>query len=295
MTETGRATVREMRMVSQSGLLTLLLYGADRLFDGLEQGFVWIENGRVIGNVSVSPSNMPRSDGLGFIIANVAVHPDYQRQGLAHSLMFAALDLVQAKRGDFAILQVDADNEVAIRLYKRVGFRIQRSFIQWYRSPQARTPARLREMPPITLRQPNEWQSEFALARLVRPDHRGGLSWLRATHPNNFRPSFWQGLTGWTLGRSEERWIIRHPDTSDIIGSLHKMSSFGGPDRLELLVHPSQRGRLEEPLLNYGLRSLEGRRSIIMEHPEDDDETTGVLQQYAFQRRQTLISMRYDF
>ncbi len=293
MTEAGRATVREMRMVSQSGLLTFLLYGADKLFDGLEQGFVWIENGRLIGNVSVSPANLPRSEGVGFIIANVAVHPDFQRQGLAHSLVMAAIDLIRAKRGDYAILQVDADNEVAKRLYTRLGFRTERSFVQWYRSAQTRTPPRLLQMPPITLRQPNEWRSELALAELVRPNSRGGLSWLRMTHPVNFKPSLWHGLTNWTLARSEERWIIRQPGTNMIIASLHRMSSFGGLDRLELLVHPSQQGNLEEPLLNYALRTLEGRRSILMEHPEDDTSATRVLEQYAFQRRQTLVSMRY--
>src|SRR5689334_12615255 len=140
MNEAGRATIREMRMVSQSGLLTMLLYGADRLLDGLEQGFVWIENGRLVGNVSVSPANLPRSEGVGFIVANVAVHPDYQRQGLAHSLVMAALDLIRQKRADLALLQVDASNEVARRLYTRLGFRTQRTFIQWYRSPQTRTP-----------------------------------------------------------------------------------------------------------------------------------------------------------
>jgi len=48
-------------------------------------GVCRIENGRLIGNVSVSPANLPRSEGVGYIIANVAVHPDFQRQGFAHS------------------------------------------------------------------------------------------------------------------------------------------------------------------------------------------------------------------
>jgi len=207
--------------------------------------------------------------------------------------MMAAIDLIWAKRGDYAILQVDADNEVAKRVYTRLGFRTQRTFVQWYRSPQARTPPRLLQMPPITLRQPNEWRSEFALAELVRPNSQGGLNWLRATDPSNFKPSLIHGLSNWTLARSEERWIIHEPATREIVASLHRMSSFGGADRLELLVHPSQTGFLEEPLLNYGLRCLEGRRSIVIEHPEDDANTTRVLEQYGFQRRQTLVSMRY--
>lgn len=294
MDEAGHSAIREMRMVSQSGSLSLLFHGLDRLLGGLEQGFVWIEDGRLVGNVSVSPANYPHAMGKGFIIANVAVHPDYRRHGLAHSMMLASMDLIGQKGGDFAVLQVDEDNEVARRLYARLGFREERTFIRWNRSSHIRAPQRLPDMPIVTLRNGYEWRAEYELARLSRPNRLGGLGWLRPTHPAHFRPSVWRALMAWTTVRSEEHWIIR--DDRQIIGALRTMTSFGSADKLELLVHPVYQGRLEDPLINFALRRFDGhRRPATIEHPADDYFATSVLEKYGFEKRYRLVHMRYDF
>ncbi len=296
MDDAGRAAVREMRMVSQSSSLSLLFHGLDRLMGGLEQGFVWIEDNRLVGNVSVSPANYPRSLGAGYVVANVAVHPDYRRHGLAHTLMLASLDLIRRKGGTFAVLQVDASNEIAQHLYARLGFREERGFIRWHRSSHIRAPQRLPDMPFLTLRQPNEWRSEFDLAQLARPNQRGGLGWLRPTHPTYFHPSLWRTLTGWTIGRNEEHWIVRDDHDARIVGSMRVTMSFGSADRMELLVHPSYQGKLEEPLINYVLRRLDGhRRPLTIEHPADDATATSLLERYLFEARYRLVHMRYDF
>ncbi len=296
MDEGGRAAVREMRMISQSGSLTLLFHGLDRLLGGLEQGFVWIEEGRLVGNVSVSPANYPRSMGTGFVIANVAVHPDFRRRGLALAMMQASLDLIRQRGANFAVLQVDANNDGARRLYQRLGFHEERTFIRWHHSSHARTPQRLLQMPNITLRQPNEWQSELHLAQSVRPNDRGGLSWLRPTHPNYFQPSLLRTLAAWTTGRNEEHWIVRGEGGRGIVGVMHVSMAFGSADRLELLVDPRYQSQLTDALINFTLRRLEGRRHpVTMEHPADDETATSVLERYAFERRYTLVHMRYNF
>ncbi len=296
MDETGRAGVREWRMVAQSNSMSFLYSGLDRALGGLEQGFVWIEGGLLVGNVTISPANYPRSMGKGYIVANVAVHPDYRGRGLAHELMQAALDLIRSKGGQFAILQVDVDNEIAKRLYTRFSFRAERAFIRWQRAPYLRPPQRLPDMPFMTLRQANEWRAEYALAELVRPNSQGGLGWLRPTHPDLFRPALLRTLADWTIARSEEHWIVRRENGREILASLRATLAFGGPDRLELLVHPAQQTRLTEPMINYALRRLEGRRrTAIIEHPADDAVTTRVMEQYQFQRRSTTLHMRYTF
>ena len=295
MDEAGRATIREYRWVSQSGSLTLLFAGLNRLLGGLEQGFVWIEEEHLVGNVSVSAANLPRSLGMGYVIANVAIHPDYRRRGLAQAMMTASLDLIRNKGGDFAVLQVDANNEVARRLYARLGFREERTFIRWQRSSYLRPPQLLRGTPDVSLRQPYEWQSEYELALLVRPNEQGGLGWLRPTHPDQYRPSLWRGLTGWATGNNEEHWIVRDGDGQKIVAALRVNTSFGAADKLELLVHPSRQGQLEEPLINYVLRRLDGyRHPVTMEHPADDQVTTSLLERYSFESRNKLVHMRYD-
>ncbi len=300
MDEAGRATIRELRALSRAGSLATWLNRFDRLLGGLQQGFVWMDDGRLIGNTTVTPANYPRSMGRGSIIANVAVHPDYRRQGLARILVEASLDLIRSQGNRFAVLQVDADNDGAQRLYEGLDFRAERTFTRWQRSSHQRTPNRLLIMPPMSLRQSHEWRAEYELAELVRPNRRGGMGWLRPIHPALFRisplKSFFYGFTG----RSEETMIIyRNPNTRErdgILGSARLHMVFGGADRLDLLVHPFEQGKLEDPLINYMLRRLEGRRrSLIIEHPTDDESASTVFRKYLFEPRHTVINMRLDF
>ena len=88
----GRAAVREMKMLARLGPLFWLLALLDRVFAfGLGQGYVWREGGRVVGNVSLYRGGAHPELGPGWLIANVAVHPDHRRQSIARRLMNAAM------------------------------------------------------------------------------------------------------------------------------------------------------------------------------------------------------------
>lgn len=295
MDESGRAAVREMRMISQSGPLLWLLSGLDRVVGGLEQGFVYFDHGQLIGNISLSVTYLPRPTGKGYIVANVATHPNYRRQGIAQRLMKASLGFVQQRGGRFALLQVDADNLGAQRLYQQLGFYEERTFTRWYRPSHLRVPVKLDEMPNITIRGGREWRAEYELARIVRPNRRGGMGWLQPTTPDRFQNALSKTLSAFLGGKNEERWIIREADARGIAASLHAVTSFGGSTKLTLLVHPRTQGQHELPLLNYALRRLEANRApITIEHPADDLKVAAVLEDYGFERRQTLMHMRWD-
>ncbi len=293
--EAGRATARELRALSQTGPLLALLQRMDRLLDGLGQGFVWLEAGRLVGNVSVAAADYPSDMGKGYIIANVAVHPDFRRRGIAKALVSKALEHIAARKGTFAILQVEADNYAARDLYRALGFYEERTFIKWQRSAMLRAPHKLEDMPFITLRQGSEWRAEYELARLVRPNRRGGIGWLRPTHPSQFRPSLWRFLAMLFSGQGVERWIVRSSDERSLLASLTARTQFGGAVQLSLLVHPSQAGKLEKPLLNYLLRRFDGQhRALYLEHPADDAVANAIFEEYGFTRRHTLVHMRRD-
>ena len=84
---TARRMVREMRTLGRIGwvgwaLSRLLLPPAARPF-----GFVWEENERIVGNASLLPvSGHPRR----WVMANVAVHPEYRRRGIARQMVDAS-------------------------------------------------------------------------------------------------------------------------------------------------------------------------------------------------------------
>lgn len=296
--ESGRAAVRDMRTVARSSPLMFLLSRADAALGGVELGYVWIEDGQVVGNVSVSPAPMPSANGMTYIVANVATHPNYRRRHIAQTLMTKSLEMIRSRRGRAAVLQVDANNPAAQRMYQSLGFRDERIFTRWQRGSHRGAPARLPEMPYITMLD-NDWRALYRLASVARPPERGGVGWLRPTVPELFRPSFLHRIGQFMAMKSAETYIVRDNAADrahELAGSLRIESQFGGPDRFELMVDPRHSGSLERPLLNFGLRRADERfHSATIEHPADDGAANSVLSDYLFERKQTTLQMRYDF
>ena len=222
MDDSGRAAIQEMRALSKMGAGLDVLGRLNDLASGISHGYVWIADNRLVGNVSVYPADWPLSSGRAWIIANVAVHPAYQRRGIARHLMQASLDMIRRRGGGKAVLQVDYDNHSAIGLYETLGFIKERAFTTWWRSAMASPPspldATLDDTIHITRRKQSEWQAERDLVQRVRPNTRGGLGWLKPLHDDMFRPSWWQRVLNFFTFSSKERLIIRSDDGDTLQG-----------------------------------------------------------------------------
>ena len=57
-------------------------------------------------------------------IQNIGIHPAHRDQGLGSSLLFKSLAFIKARGLQRVILEVTSQNVGALRLYKRLGFRI---------------------------------------------------------------------------------------------------------------------------------------------------------------------------
>ena len=68
-------------------------------------------------------------------ITNVAVRPEYRKQGVASKLMQVFLDFAEAHRLAFLTLEVRASNTAAIVLYGRKGFRSAGRRKNYYEHP----------------------------------------------------------------------------------------------------------------------------------------------------------------
>jgi ribosomal-protein-alanine N-acetyltransferase len=55
-------------------------------------------------------------------INNIAVHPEFRKQGIGESLLRQALDLIRGLGGSFVILEVRLSNQAAQNLYRKLGF-----------------------------------------------------------------------------------------------------------------------------------------------------------------------------
>lgn len=295
MDDSGRAAIREMRYLSKMGLGLSLLGRLNDLALGISNGFVWIEDNTLVGNVSLYPAQIPRQKGCSWIIANVAVHPSYQRRGIARQLMHSSMELIRQRGAKHGILQVDVDNDAAIPLYESLGFVKERAFTTWTRSSYANTPdsQELNDVF-ITRRRMSEWQQEYELAQIVRSIDMGGIGWLKPLETASFHAPIWKQFIKWFAMGNIERLIVRSEDEQQILASLWIENTIGTSTiRLTSMTHPDYQGLYDRALLNSVLRRFR-TSSLVIEHPADDDIMAAILRQAQFRVKRSVWHMRWD-
>ncbi len=265
----GREAVRGMRAAAYIGPLLWIL-------GDLFSGYVWVEEGRVVGNVTLS-----RSRG-GYLVSNLAVHPDYRRRGIARRLMGAVLERVERRKAPWVALEVRQDNRVAKGLYEKLGFvRVD----AWTEMRLVGLPALiLRETPSMRELKPGEWQEGYRLWKESLPQETAFLGEREGS-----KPDLGQGLLAWLwglLGRRSHRWVAGRS-----MLTLHLW--WAGPYRLEMVVHGEERGQVEEGLLAKAfsiLRTHPPRGAMARIYPSYP-ETVKVLERCGFIEERTLERM----
>lgn len=283
----GRGAVREMESLSRNAPM-LWLIGA--MVPQWQLGFVWVENGRVVGNISTQMSEFDRGTWL---IANVAVHPDYRRRGIATALTEAALNLAASNQARRVQLQVHQRNTTAYNMYLHLGFQRVTARVTWERAGVFEpAPA---QVPGCDLRpaRRDEWESDFNFVAQQRP---AGFSWLRPLRKRDWQPSLWRSVQRFVTGTREEHWLAIDQAGGRLAGAFYLATGFGANDDLSLIVHPDWQGRLERPLLAAALRRL-GRRpwTVRADHPTPDAPAEAAFQEFGFRQLQTLVWMDRNF
>ena len=103
---------------------------ASELNNQLALWLVVDDNGRVAGYIG-SQTVMGESDMM-----NVAVHPDYRKQGVATALIVALVEELRKQGSHCLTLEVRASNESAIRLYRKLDFQQVGCRKNYYRNPR---------------------------------------------------------------------------------------------------------------------------------------------------------------
>ncbi len=286
----GQGMVADLRAMRWMSPLVWALFHSSTTFRAGLEGFVWIEAGRLVGNVSLAHTGDRR-----WSIGNVAVHPDYRGRGIARQLMQAAIGHVRDAGGTMVVLEVHADNTPAVRLYASLGFRRLDAVTDLRRPAIATGPAGGDDAglawQPIPWRQ---WRKVYELALAATPP---GAWQVRPIRESQFRRGPLSALAELLTGRRVVRWaVVNEAGDFDAAGALEVSRWAAHPHRLTIWVRPSRLADLAEPLAAHVTRVVASLppADVVARIRADPPHLVQALERYGFVAELTTVQMALD-
>jgi ribosomal protein S18 acetylase RimI-like enzyme len=196
----GRRMIQEARMMGRAGPFMYLLVPLSGGGVGFSPGYVWEENGRIVGNVTMIRS--AKQKGV-WQLANVAVDPDYRRQGIASRMMAESIAYIRRHKGHTIGLQVRQENK-AIALYDQFGFQSQGAVTRWRLSGRLTLDRILSHGRQVIRARRQDWAEIWQIFSSLSPAAQG---WPEPLTERDFRPSFWRWLSDFPVVRSVKRCV----------------------------------------------------------------------------------------
>jgi ribosomal protein S18 acetylase RimI-like enzyme len=274
----GRRYLQQMRSQAKNpGLLRLTSKWASAPLSG----YVWEQDDKIVGNASLIPYYL--SGKRRYLIANVAVHPDYRRRGIARQMTESIVEGVRARGAPSIWLHVRDDNQAAIDLYSSLNFIERTRRTAWINrrgddQPDATIEARF--MTPRAW----HWASQ---RRWLREAYPAQYAWHLAIDLNLLRP----GLFGmiWRLlnhARIAQWSLVRD---RRLLGVLSWQAAHSSSDSLFLAAAPQAGDDDIRALLAHAVSRVPSQRPLSLDYP--GGQYGDAMRAAGFTIRQTLIWM----
>lgn len=288
MDNEGQSYVRQMRRASRDMSFMRWASSAIESASLPLSGFVWEQDGRIIGNASLVPF---RHKGKRlYLIANVATHPDYRRRGIARVLTEQAMQNARQRGAHELWLHVRDDNPGAVQMYSDLGFVECARRTTWRSSlnrPLNPSPSRLEDgsgLPTVTGRYPQFWPQQLAWLNQLHPEE---LSWYRPFNWSSLKPGLWNWLYRLFIEFDLQQWAVQK--NGQLQGVLAWMPTTHSSS-LWLACGPGADPESITSLLLQAYHSIAYRKNMVLEHPAGMQEQA--IQAAGFNASRTLIWMR---
>lgn len=293
LSDDGGHVLQELRFLGMLGPLNIFVTGMQSEVDDLFTGYVWVQGRQVVGNVTVNrPTGHPRR----WQISNVAVLDAYRRQGIAHKLVKAAIDLILCRGGDTAYLYVREDNDPARRLYESLGF------VEVDRTTDLKFDAGERLLgSDVVLLRPIRSSEREKLYRFILETDSEGHRWMSPVRHDQFVFSdgehFSRMLESLFSGELETCWGAFSGGSLD--AALALRSTFGlnrKPHHFRLWVRPGCRGQIEGQIACdiISILAQKTKRPVRVSLPVSESFAIDALVQQGFHKLRTLVLMKLD-
>jgi len=289
MDSEGQSYVRQMRRASRDASF---MRWASNAIEGASMplsGFVWEQDGRIVGNASLVPF---RHKGKRiYLIANVATHPDYRRKGIARILTEQTMRHARQRGSHELWLHVRADNPSAVQMYRDLGF-VERAYRSTWRASKdghmspVIFPASdsAHSLLTFSKRHARFWPQQLAWLNQLHPDD---LLWYRSMNWNNLKPGLWNWFYRAFIEFDLRQWAVQKD------GQLQGVLAWMPGARNSLLwlaCDPQADSESIARLLRRAHRDLGYRQKLTIEHPAGLQEDAFLATGYTLFR--TLIWMR---
>ncbi len=280
----GRNYIQQMRHAGQDNVFLRWASSAVETVSMPLSGYVWEENGEIIGNVSLIPHRHGRKKF--YLIANVAVRPDYRKRGIGRALTEAAMEHAKLHRAGETWLHVRDDNPVAIGLYLSMGFVELARRTTWQSEPD-RNPGSKKPSMDFTKRSAGDWPIQETWLRRIYPDV---LNWYQPMPWNSLRPGIGPALYRFMSDYEVRHWVARIDGRPTAVVSWQGM--VGRNNRLWVAIPQECNPDTLTGLLQHARYQLARREKIGLDFPaglyKDAIEAAG------FHPIRTLLWMKSD-
>lgn len=281
----GQRYLQQMRMAAQNPALMRLASAAGEWSSVPMRGYVWEEDNRLIGNLTVIPFAVRKR--RYFLIANVAVHPDYRRRGIARRLTEQGLEHARQRGASAVWLHVRQENEAAARLYRSLDFVERARRTTWHSDPQINL-----SLPPpgmaITARRGEHWQAQSSWLRRAYPPE---LTWHLALNLKALRPGLPGMLYRLFTQIATRQWSLACDGR--LVGVLSWLANPGFADSLWLAASSTAEEAAAYALLLHARQNLTSSRRLVLDYPAGHADEG--IQAAGFHVHQTLIWMENRF
>ena len=276
-----RRAARDLRMLGW--ISTLSEMGTLRA-----SGFVWEENGQIIGNLSLIPFQIK---GRQFhMIANVAVHPLYRQRGIARALTDRALYHLRKQKDNSVWLQVRDDNPAAIELYRSVGFKDQTVRTTWRIRPVDFHPITQPVQTPLIFRcrKKSDWKLQLECLAVNYPQ---SIRWNLPVEFHRLNPGLVQVIVNYLDGETFKHWSIESDGKCCGVITWQKTNRYANnlwlsfPEEGEELYLPGA--------LNDICKHLPKKHPLSIDYPKGRYEDQFIT--HGFEKFRTLIWMQMQF
>ncbi|MBT3322455.1 MAG: GNAT family N-acetyltransferase [Anaerolineae bacterium] len=246
------------------------------------RGYIWGNQKEIVGNISIIPFRRAKKNI--FLLANIAVHPEFRRQGIARALTQKGIEDAEKYGAISTWLHVEKDNFGAIELYKELGFQPHSERTTWLLD---------RKNPPlqknisiyITSRQAEFWAEQN---RWIDEAYPREIRWYRMPDFEIFRPGIMSWLYRIFVEYDIKQWVVEKDGEPQAI--IMWKGAYARRTPIWLATVPQADAKSLITLLLYARHQLaSSKRELYIDYHAG--KFVGAFEQAGFTPKRTLLWM----